>query len=326
MSDSKPGVATSISVAMCTFNGSAYLREQLQSIAFQHRLPDELVVVDDGSEDDTVGVVERFSRKAPFPVRLSTNPERLGFARNFGRAIGLTRGGVVALCDQDDVWHPGKLARIEEVFARLPSAGVVWSDAELVDAQLRPLGRRLWEAVGLTPRRRREMRDGGAFSQLLCGYYVTGATLAFRSRFRELLLPIPDGVHHDGWIALLVSACAGVSTIPEPLVKYRQHGGNQLGMRYRRPWQNWEVQRRMKKQTICEILHRAAHVRERLARQDLTPGTRALLDQTIRHFSVRAALDERRLRRVPQVLGELAGGHYRGALGGLSPAVRDLVM
>ena len=87
---------------MGTYNGGPYLREQLDSIAAQTHLPDELVVCDDDSTDRTVAILEDFAATAPFPVRVYVNPKNLGTAKNFERAIGLATGEVIALADQDD--------------------------------------------------------------------------------------------------------------------------------------------------------------------------------------------------------------------------------
>src|SRR5213080_381833 len=101
--------SATLSVALCTYNGAAYLGEQLDSIVAQSRPPDELVVCDDGSTDETVEVLETFLAEAPFPVRLQRNEANLGFVKNFEQAISLCTGDFVALSDQDDVWMPGKL-------------------------------------------------------------------------------------------------------------------------------------------------------------------------------------------------------------------------
>src|SRR6266567_6944512 len=102
-----------ISVAMCTYNGARFLREQLESIAAQSRLPDELVVCDDGSTDETVETIKAFVGRAPFAVRLEINSKNLGSTKNFEKAIGLCEGEIIALADQDDVWKPQKLAVLE---------------------------------------------------------------------------------------------------------------------------------------------------------------------------------------------------------------------
>jgi len=220
-----------ISVALCTYNGARYVAEQLESIASQTRPPDELVVCDDRSSDATVQILEAFAARAPFPVHIHVNESNLRSTRNFEKAIGLCTGDVIALSDQDDVWLPEKLERTEAILHGRPQVGLVFTDAEVVSEALEPMGYRLWESVKFDAARQARIRDGDAFALLFQSYVVTGATMAFRARFRDLILPIPEGTHwiHDGWIALLVSAVAEVAFIPEPMLLYRQHSSQQLG-------------------------------------------------------------------------------------------------
>jgi glycosyltransferase involved in cell wall biosynthesis len=222
-----------LSVRMCTYNGAPYLSEQLQSIAAQTRPPDELVVCDDGSTDATRRILEAFAADVSIPVRLYVNERTLGSTRNFERAIGLCAGEIIALADQDDVWRPEKLARAAAILGAFPEVGLVFSDAALVDAAARPLGRRLWEVVGGTRAARQLRRRDRAFRLLLPGWTVTGATMAFRAKFRPLVLPIPADIAmiHNGWIALMISTVARVHFIDEPLMLYRQHGAQQIGAR-----------------------------------------------------------------------------------------------
>ena len=77
-----------VSIAMCTYNGAPFLREQLDSLVAQCRLPDEVVICDDASNDETVQILEEFSRTAPFQVKLSVNRTNLGVIKNFENAIG----------------------------------------------------------------------------------------------------------------------------------------------------------------------------------------------------------------------------------------------
>src|SRR5712691_364539 len=163
-----------ISVAMCTYNGALHLREQIDSIAAQTRIPDELIVCDDNSTDETVRIVSRFATSASFPVRLCVNEQNVGSTRNFERAIRLCEGDVIALSDQDDVWLPEKLRRIEDSFLREPGVGLVFTDAEVVDEHLRPLGYHLWESVGFDNNHRRLVRTGRVLDVLLPGWTVTG--------------------------------------------------------------------------------------------------------------------------------------------------------
>src|SRR4051794_13032642 len=114
------------SIAMTTFNGERYLREQLDSLSAQDRLPDELVVCDDGSSDGTLEMVRAFAASSPFEVRLVENDERLGVTGNLEKAISLCDGELIALCDQDDVWRSDKLQRLEQMFIAKPRLGLVF--------------------------------------------------------------------------------------------------------------------------------------------------------------------------------------------------------
>ena len=218
-------MADKISVALCTYNGGCYLPDQLASIAAQTRPLDELVVCDDHSTDATCEIVTGFAATAPFPVRLHVNEHNLGSSKNFELAITLCEGDVIALADQDDVWFPEKLSRIEACLIENPGAGLVFTDAEVVDGHLRSLGYRLWESVGFDETQRRLVRNGRALDVMLPGWTATGATMAFRSKFKNLVLAIPTDLAliHDGWIALMIASVAEVAFIEEPLIKYRQH-------------------------------------------------------------------------------------------------------
>src|SRR5574341_2231095 len=151
-----------LSVAMCTYNGARFLSTQLESLARQERLPDELVVCDDLSTDATRQVVSAFAAEAPLPVRFVANETNLGSTKNFEKAIGLCSGELIALSDQDDVWDPRKLRLLEQRFTEEPDLGFVFSDAEMVDQDLRPLGYTLWQSVRFGVREQKACKGGRA--------------------------------------------------------------------------------------------------------------------------------------------------------------------
>ena len=134
----------SLSIALASYNGERYIAEQLDSIARQTRLPDELIISDDASSDATPAIVRDFAQRALFPVRVLQNSERAGSTRNFEIAIRACKGDIIFLCDQDDVWYPDKISLVEERFINDPGAGAVFTDADVVDENLHPIGRRLW--------------------------------------------------------------------------------------------------------------------------------------------------------------------------------------
>lgn len=325
MNDLTQRPPATLCVALCTYNGARFVAEQLESIAAQTRLPDLLVVVDDASGDETVSIVRGFAERAPFPVEVHVNESNLGYAANFARALGLCRGGVIALCDQDDVWMPAKLERLAAALEADPEAGGAFSDALLVDSELRPLGGRLWEAVDFFPGELRAWNTG--FDRLVRGNVVTGATLAFRAAFRERALPLPPGVDHDAWLALVIAATSRLVPVPEPLVLYRQHGGNQIGARrlgsaarLLRARRHGALQLR-RRRLLC------AAALERLQALGGAPGERLmLLREALDHLDTRAALPRHRLLRVRPVLRELAAGRYARQGSGWRSAARDLLV
>jgi glycosyltransferase involved in cell wall biosynthesis len=218
-----------LSVAMCTCNGGRYLPEQLESIACQSSLPGELVICDDRSTDGSIDIIKTFARNAPFNVCLTINSERLGTTKNFEKAIDSCSGEIIALSDQDDFWNPEKLRLIQAQFRNSSRVGLVFTDADIVDDGRNSLGYRLWESVGFNQAKQRQTTKGDLFGVLLKHNYVTGATLAFRAHFKKSILPIPEIFMHDAWIAIILSFLTDIAIIPDPLIQYRQHAGNQIG-------------------------------------------------------------------------------------------------
>lgn len=322
-----------LSVALCTYRGEAFVGAQLDSLAAQSRLPDELVVCDDASTDATVGIVRAFAQGAPFPVRVQVNPATLGFAQNFALAISRCQGDLIALCDQDDVWLPGKLAQAEALLAEDPDVGLVCSDAEVVDAALRPVGQRLWESIRLTEAERGLVASDRAVAVLLERNIAMGASTVFRSSFLPWILPIPTGWHHDWWIALVVSLRARLALIDTPQLLYRQHGANQLGIPEPVAFGVEDLLRSSVHPRTAEFIAQEAQWRgaleriEALQREAPTRASEAdLMDlrRKVGHLRMRAALPAQRRRRVRGVMGELARGNYRRYSAGVGSAVKDL--
>jgi glycosyltransferase involved in cell wall biosynthesis len=218
-----------LSIAMCTFNGGDFLKQQLNSFLDQTLLPGELVICDDGSTDGSMLVIEEFSALAPFPVLLHINSQNLGSTKNFEKAISLCTGDIIALADQDDVWYSHKLQSIVDVFVRDDEIGMVFSDADIVDVNLKKMGYMLWQKYDFDRSKQKIIAKGNGFDVFIKNQYATGATMAFRSSLTALLLPISSRWVHDGWISLLASAVTKVAVVAEPLIMYRQHDRQQIG-------------------------------------------------------------------------------------------------
>jgi glycosyltransferase involved in cell wall biosynthesis len=325
-----------ISVAMCTYNGADFLPAQLESILAQSRKPDQIVVCDDGSTDETRALLQKFEKASPDVILLRFNKKNLGSIKNFEQAIGLCNGDVIALSDQDDVWRPDKLQLIEDRFKK-QSTGLVFSDAELVEENLTPLNRRMWNEVGFDEHKKKLLRSGRALEVLVTGWTVTGATMAFRAGFKNICLPVPEGIAmiHDGWIALAIAAVADVVALDEPLIQYRQHARQQIGAPERveqgpepRGLQKLETafKRRNSSADLYQILET---LEERLVAFTGFYDTQKALTFVGNysfHLNVRANLSQRRrLNRVPSILRELLSLRYHEYANGFKSAAKDLV-
>lgn len=321
--------AASMSIALATCNGARFLRPQLASIAVQRRQPTELVVADDASDDDTVAILEDFAAHAPFPVHIHRQPSRVGVAANFSTALRACTGTLIATCDQDDVWHPGRLAAGAHALED-PAVLVVGSDAELIDADGRPLGRRLFAQAGIDSRRTGRQPTGGIASLdlLLARRLVTGATMTLRASLLRDALPIGDGWIHDEWLALQAALRGGrVVLLPDAWVEYRQHSANALGA----PGDGFGVRARQaadgrRRDRAERQLRQLRAMRAAIAADPRIPAAHlAALDDRITHLACRAALPTAWWPRTRAVLRELATGRYRSDAMGAWSAVGDLL-
>lgn len=218
-----------LSVALCTYNGARHLTEQLDSIARQTVIPDELVVNDDRSTDETGAILADFACGVPFPVRIHVNATTRGAAGNFSDCIVRCTGDVIVLSDQDDVWEPDRLERTQAAFAADPGLSYTFSDAPLIDEDDRLIGRMIFDSVPILRRDRARLMRGKALLPLILRYGVLyGATMAVRRRDVSHALPVPRGWSHDEWLSLVLSA-TGHSARMNPVMRYRQHAQQVVG-------------------------------------------------------------------------------------------------
>jgi glycosyltransferase involved in cell wall biosynthesis len=212
---------------MTTYNGAQYLQDQLDSLLAQELAPLELVITDDGSMDETVALIEKFSLHAPFPVRFEKNIERLGYGRNFLKAASMCKGNHVAFCDQDDVWLPHKLSQVSVVL-EMGGYDLVAHSAKVVDRSLNWLGVFFPDIQSSGPLSS-EHANRGLFWP---GFSLTVSRSLLQVLESEIGLidsTTDDKFAHDELICELVSEQRPCFLISEPLALYRQHGNNLIG-------------------------------------------------------------------------------------------------
>jgi glycosyltransferase involved in cell wall biosynthesis len=313
-----------VEVVLCTYNGAAFLRAQLQSLADQSTPAECVTISDDGSSDATVEISRSF--KGRLNVQLSETESRLGATGNFSRALSQARGELILLCDQDDIWHSNKIERLLGEMAQYPEALLIHSDARIIDRSGTVSDRTLFSRLLIPPNEFQRYDGGDVLAVLLRRNVVTGCTAALRRRLLDDALPIPDGYWHDEWLALIAAAVGTIRRIDEPLIDYRVHSQNQAGLR------GVAFATRFAAATSKRGDHHAERARklDLLAGRLRSLGPRVpadrlrLVEECRRHWHERASLPRKRLLRIPIVWRNLKSGAYSRFSAGWRSAQRDL--
>lgn len=229
-----------VSVALAAYNGEKYIREQLDSIRCQDRRPDEVVVVDDCSKDGTWDVLTAYREKYPeLRLFLYKNESNLGYRKNFQKAVAQCSGDLIFLADQDDIWDPEKIRRMEDIFLRHGEILVLASSFRPVDAEGKALKitiRSGWSNNGLL---HKEVAAGALVpiqpAEILFHNFCQGCAMGFRKRMAEAFASIYHGdIPHDWMLNLIGSVTedgsSGTWFLNEPLFSYRVHEANTLGL------------------------------------------------------------------------------------------------
>lgn len=205
-----------ISVAVATYNGERYIRQQMDSILMNLSDADEVVVSDDGSADQTPAIIKEY-QGGRIPVRLIKGPGR-GIKQNIAAALFACKGSYIFLADQDDVWTKHKVAKVMEYLGR-DGCKLVCHDAAVMDASLTQVLKPSFFAY--------RGSKAGFWNNLLKNRYM-GCCMAFEAGLLKEALPIPDEIEmHDQWIGMLNDLRGGKSAfIGDKLLLYRRHGAN----------------------------------------------------------------------------------------------------
>ncbi|AWL08134.1 glycosyltransferase family 2 protein [Aquirufa nivalisilvae] len=307
-----------ISVALCTYNGEKYLPYQLESIASQTQAIHELVVFDDGSSDKSIEILEAFKQKVPFQVHIHQNEKNVGSSKNFEMCVQACSGDLIFFSDQDDLWLPHKVETLVRYFENYPEIDAVFSNAIMIDRSGKPTGKTSFEQIEFIEPLQELWKAGNSFDILLKGYVVTGATLAIRSQVKKEVFPTPHIIPeliHDGWIALYLSMTNRIAFVKEPLIQYREHDSQQVGLksekkavslldRFKRSRKAKLVQIE-KKATDSSALYNYLKASGKAPENALEKVASRML-----HYQMRAKLANNRLLRIwPVLKGVLQGGY-----------------
>ncbi len=221
-----------ISVAMCTYNGERFLKEQIISILSQSIFPDEIIICDDNSQDSTVEIIKSFQKEIG-NIKLHINKPSLKTVKNFEKAISLCSGNWIFLCDQDDIWIKDKIKSMID-FATKNDALCVFTNGNLINERNKNLGIKLWDhfKFDVKARKRWENNNTAFWDLLHYTNFCTGATMLLKSELRNYALPIvtPKNFYHDAWFALHAAAHNKLFFMNDNLTSYRIHENQQVGL------------------------------------------------------------------------------------------------
>jgi glycosyltransferase involved in cell wall biosynthesis len=224
-----------ISVAFIIYNGSQYLRTQLDSILAQTHKVDELIVCDDGSTDGTKEILEEYKNKLPNLFFIHYNKQNIGPTKNIEKAIQACTCELILLADQDDYWETNKVNTVVKWFEQNPTMNGVFTNGSLMNSK-EELDNKysLWDAMSFpykTIKSKNELNNNLKLYINTVENCVTGATLAIRNNLAFLKQPFPVIKHlvHDRWLAINLAETNSLGILEEKLIRYRIHSKQAIG-------------------------------------------------------------------------------------------------
>lgn len=212
-------------VLMSTYNGMAYIEEQIESILSQKNCDVHLLVRDDGSTDATLDILKSYEKKGS--ITLISDNINLGPAKSFLKLLEMAPDdGYYAFSDQDDCWNTDKLERALEMLTQAEENNmplVYYSNSDVVDQNLNSTGKKVYSG-----------KQKPTLERVLCGYGIQGCTMVLNKALRDIFLSVDMSKErigmHDFFLCDLCMVCGGKILYDDfSTMKYRQHESNVVG-------------------------------------------------------------------------------------------------
>ncbi|MGE4086185.1 MAG: glycosyltransferase [Vicinamibacterales bacterium] len=222
-----------VSVVVANHDHGRFVVEAVTSALEQTHPPQEVIVVDDASADDSV---RRLRRRFGRSITLVPLPTNVGQVRAVQVGVAAASGSIVCFLDADDRWHPGKIERVLDAFVRRPAITQLSHGLRSIDAEGRPRQTRP-QRHGGRARRRLPLNEGDVRSVLFrwnqYGCAVTSG-LSYPRWVLDAALPAPErfatrGCYVDAWSTVAAAFLGPVGALHEDLMDYRVHGANAVG-------------------------------------------------------------------------------------------------
>ena len=208
-----------VSVVMCTYNGSRFVAEQIESICNQTYKRLQIIIVDDASADNTYEIVKQWADKDK-RIQSHTNENNLGFNLNFNKACRLATGDFIAIADQDDIWELTKVERLLAKINENPGTLLV----HCISARFEKFGKFHLKSHKLV-----NYMAGKDVRNFFLSNYISGHNMLLRRSLLAKSLPFPGEVYYDWWLAAVASCNGKIEPVPDILVWHRMHDSNATG-------------------------------------------------------------------------------------------------
>lgn len=203
-----------ISIALCTYNGEEFIKEQMNSLLSQSYSNLEIIVVDDCSTDNTAFILNQYVLNNS-KIKLYRNDKNLGYNKNFEKAIKLCNGAFIAMCDQDDIWD---IDKIKIQFEAIGDSELIYHDSEFIDSLGNPINFKMSDKFNFY--------KGNSPLPFLYMNCVSGHSVLIKKSLLENIFPFPEGFHYDQWLAYIAAERGKIDFVDKCLVQYRQHEKN----------------------------------------------------------------------------------------------------
>ncbi|MCE1463950.1 glycosyltransferase family 2 protein [Enterobacter roggenkampii] len=219
-----------VDIALATYNGELFIREQIESIQKQSYYNWRLLISDDGSTDSTINIIKELMQ-SDSRIDIVNDSRQGGVIKNFNKALMHTTAEYILLCDQDDIWPPERLSKLVNEIScieseKVNSAVMIFTDLCLIDEKNNTISESFYKVNKINPESNLQV------NKLYWNSSVYGCTVIMNRKLLDVSLPIPEFAHmHDQWLALNASRSESLYYLEYPSVLYRQHTGNVVGGR-----------------------------------------------------------------------------------------------
>ena len=212
-----------ITAVLCNYNGGIYLKEAIESVLAQERMPEEFIIVDDKSTDNSVEIIHEIQCKHPGLISLIEFPENKGQAAGMNTAFESSTGELITFLDSDDFWDPGKLTAVCEAYQSHPDFGLFQHNLKILKVR-QESGELFWPA----------MTQGDAFALWIrknrFPNFSPTSGLAIRREVFAKLYPIPEtlSISADSYMTRTAICFGPLISNLKPYGVYRQHDTNNV--------------------------------------------------------------------------------------------------